>query len=406
MTRDTPPTETDPPDDLTEMLRGDQRLRWQQGQRVLVEAYFEHYPELRERPEAVRELILNELRLRCELGDAIELADLRGRFPSEDAWLAEQYERLRPSQSREDTSQADDDDSPLANWPVLPGYEILQEIGRGGMGAVYKAWQQRLGRPVALKALLAGVHASPRARSRFRHEAEAVAQLQHPYIVQLFDVIEHDGQLFLAMEYVGGGSLARKTRGIAQPAMQAAEYVRKLAKAMQFAHERGIIHRDLKPSNVLLTEDSIPKLSDFGLAKRLDDDTSQTKSGTVLGTPDYMAPEQADGRVHEVGPPADIYSLGAILYELLTGQPPFRGEALVRVLDAVRFRKPRPTSNICSDVPRDVEAICLKCLEKHPADRYASAGALADDLTRFLKNEPVRGAPVGTWSRFRAWLGL
>jgi serine/threonine protein kinase len=390
---------------LTEMLRGDQRLRWQQGQRVPVEAYFEHYPQLRHDTAAVRQLILGEMRLCRELGAPLELAEFSRRFPDDEAWLAAQYERLHHTSSREDTSRGDDD-APHGAWPALPGFDVLEEVGRGAMGVVYKALQHRLSRVVALKMLLGGVNASPRARMRFREEAKAVAQLQHPYIVQIFDVIEHDGQFFLALEYVGGGNLSRRQRLKPFAPEGAARCVTKVARAMQFAHERGIIHRDLKPSNILLTEDGIPKVTDFGLAKRLDDDTNRTQTGTVIGTPDYMPPEQAEGKVKELGPASDVYSLGCVLYELLAGQPPFRGEALVRVLDAVRFQKPRRPGEMRPGVPRALEAICLKCLEKAPADRYATAAALADDLDRHLAGQPVAAAgAVSLWGRLRNFVG-
>jgi serine/threonine protein kinase len=394
-----------PSDALAEMLRGDQRLRWQQGQRVPVEAYFEHYPQLRDNPATVRELILGEMRLCRELGAPFDISEFHRRFPDEEAWLTAQHERLYHTSSREDTSRNEDDGSPAAIWPAVPGYDVLEEIGRGAMGVVYKAIQRRLSRVVALKMLLGGANAGQRVRARFRQEAEAIAQLQHPYIVQLFDVIEHDGQLFLALEYVGGGSLSRRQRAKPFTPAQAAACIAKVALAMQFAHERGIIHRDLKPSNILLTEDGIPKVTDFGLAKRLDDDTHRTQTGTVIGTPDYMPPEQAEGKVRELGPAADVYALGCVLYELLAGQPPFRGEALVRVLDAVRFQQPRPPSAHRPGVPRALDAICLRCLEKSPADRYPRAADLADDLNRFLTGGSIR-AGASRWSRLRARLGL
>jgi serine/threonine protein kinase len=390
-------------DALTEMLRGDQRLRWQQGQRVPVEAYFEHYPQLRTDPVAVRQLILGEMRLCRELGAPLELAEFLRRFPDEEAWLAVQHERMFYTSSRDDTSQSGEDEAPAGSWPALPGYDILEELGRGAMGVVFKAHQHRLSRVVALKMLLGGINASQRVRTRFRQEANAVAQLQHPYIVQIFDVVEHDGQLFLALEHIGGGSLTRRLRMKAFAPDEAAKCIAKVARAMHFAHERGIIHRDLKPSNILLTEDGIPKVTDFGLAKRLDDDTHRTQTGTVLGTPDYMPPEQAEGKVRELGPAAVVYSLGCVLYELLAGQPPFRGEALVRVLDAVRFQKPRPPSELRPGVPKQLEAVCLKCLEKAPIDRYPSAAGLADDLSRFLAGESVRAAASGSGG-VRGWI--
>jgi serine/threonine protein kinase len=389
-------------DELTRMLRGDQRLRWQQGQRVSVEAYLEHYPELKNRPPAIRELILGEIQLRRELGDTFDLDAMRRRFPLEAAWLATQFRQPQGDSARDDTSI--DEDEVESNWPFLSGYDVIEEVGRGGMGIVYKARDLQADRLVALKMLKSGPGASARGRARLRHEADAISRLKHPNIVQLFDVIDCDQQVCLAMEFVGGGSLARLVRGQPRPPAEAAECVRKLADAMQYAHEHQIIHRDLKPSNILLTGDGNPKISDFGLAKRLDDDTSRTQSGTVLGTPDYMAPEQAEGKVRDIGPAADVYSLGCILYELLTGRPPFRDEALIRVLDAVRFKKPRPPGQIVPSVPRSVESICLKCLEKAPCDRFPSAAGLADDLGRFLAHQPVRAQRPHAWTRLRNWV--
>jgi serine/threonine protein kinase len=389
-----------PANAMAEMLRGDQRLRWLQGERFTIEAYFEHYPELRNDIPAQRALVAGEIALRREAGEILDPGEFRARFPHLAEWLADRFDSVRPQTSDDDSSNDDLADHP---WPSIPGFEILAEIGRGGMGIVYKARQSKLNRVVALKMLLGGPAAGAKAVGRFRAEAEAVAQLQHPYIVQIFDIIEHDGQLYLALEYLSGGNLAKQIACVPQPPELAADYVRKLAQAMQFAHERGIIHRDLKPSNILLTADGIPKITDFGLAKRLDGGTSTTKTGAVLGTPDYMSPEQADGRSREVGPLADVYSLGAILYDLLTGQPPFHDEAMVKVLDAVRFKKPKPPRECNPQTPADLEAICLKCLEKDPARRYASAGELADDLTRFLNNEPVRATPQKIWKRIRSW---
>lgn len=385
---------------MAEMLRGDQRFRWLQGERFTIEAYFEHYPELRNDIAAQRALVAGEIALRREAGEILDPAEFRRRFPHLGEWLAERFDSVQPQTSHDDSSNDEQVDHA---WPAIPGFDILAEIGRGGMGIVYKARQSKLNRIVALKMLLGGPGAGAKAVSRFRAEADAVAQLQHPYIVQIFDIIEHDGQLYLALEYLSGGNLAKRTAGVPQPPELAADYLRKLAQAMQFAHDRGIIHRDLKPSNILLTADGIPKITDFGLAKRLDGSTSTTKTGAVLGTPDYMSPEQADGRSREVGPLTDVYSLGAILYDLLTGQPPFHDEAMVKVLDAVRFKKPKPPRECNAQVPGDLESICLKCLEKNPAQRYQSAGALAEDLTRFLNGEPVQAGPQNTWTKIRSW---
>jgi tetratricopeptide (TPR) repeat protein len=304
--------------------------------------------------------------------------------------------------------------------PVVAGYEVLGVLGRGGMGVVYRARHITLNRPVALKMILAGVHAGPGLRARFLAEAEAVARLQHPNIVQIYEVGEAGGCPYLALEYVDGGSLADRLRGT-PPARDAAGLVETLARAVHAAHEAGIVHRDLKPANVLLgrgdkrpacppgrkltSEDACgyePKITDFGLAKRLDD-AGHTSTGAVLGTPSYMAPEQAAGRNKDLGPAADVYALGAILYEVLTGRPPFKGETPLDTLEQVRSREPVPPSGLRPKVPRDLETICLKCLRKEPGRRYASALVLADDLRRFRDGEPIAARPPGPAERALKW---
>jgi serine/threonine protein kinase len=277
-------------------------------------------------------------------------------------------------------------------YPVVPGYEIEGILGRGGMGIVYRARQTALNRPVALKMILGGGHAGPSERARFRFEAEAVARLQHPNIVQIYEVGEQADCPYLALELVEGTSLAERLKGKALPAREAADIVRTLARAVHFAHQRGVVHRDLKPANILLTGGSAlatPKITDFGLAKRLDGTGSQTQTGAVLGTPSYMAPEQAAGKVHDVGTATDIHALGVMLYEMLTGRPPFGGSTLLATLEQVRSKEPEPPRSLQPQVPRDLETICLKCLQKEPQDRYASAQALADDLDRFMKGELI-----------------
>jgi serine/threonine-protein kinase len=287
--------------------------------------------------------------------------------------------------------------------PQISGYEVEGVLGRGGMGVVFRARHLRLNRPVALKMILAGAYAGPRERGRFQREAEAVAGLRHPNIVQVHEAGEHDGQPYFTMEFVEGGSLARKLMGQPQPARGAAELVATLAGAVQFAHACGIIHRDLKPANILLTADGTPKVSDFGLARRVEAGPEFTASGARVGTPSYMAPEQALGKNSEVGPAADVYALGAILYELLTGRPPFRGESPAETERQVITEEPAPLSRSNPQVPRDLETICLKCLHKSPARRYHSARDLAEDLGRFLEGKPVRARPVGTLERAVKW---
>jgi WD40 repeat protein/serine/threonine protein kinase/tetratricopeptide (TPR) repeat protein len=306
----------------------------------------------------------------------------------------------------------------------VPGYEILGELGRGGMGVVYKARQTKLNRLVALKMILAGAQADPLQMERFRAEAEAVARLQHPYIVQIYEISDYNGCPFFSLEYVDGGTLAQKLSGAPQPPRLAAHLIRLLALAMHSAHQKGIIHRDLKPGNILLAApcehvsdaDSfhaeiqaacrlygIPKITDFGLAKHLDIQ-SQTRTGAILGTPSYMAPEQAEGRAHAIGPATDVYGLGAILYEMLTGRPPFESESSLTTIRQLLADEPVSPTQLRLKVPRDLETICLKCLEKDPARRYANAEELAEELQRFLNNQPIEARPAGWWGRSVKWM--
>jgi hypothetical protein len=284
-------------------------------------------------------------------------------------------------------------------------YELLEEIARGGMGVVYLARQVSLNRPVALKMILAGRLASSAAVQRFRNEAEAAANLDHPNIVPIYEVGEHEGQHYFSMGLVDGGSLAdRLEESGPLPPRVAAELVKVLAEAVAFAHERGVIHRDLKPSNVLLDAQGKPKVSDFGLAKRIEKTDGPTTTGDVLGTPAFMPPEQAAGTVDLVGPSADIYSLGAILYACLTGQPPFQAASPLHTLRLVLTDEPVRPSRLKSLVPRDLETICMKRLEKNPRLRYDTASELAEDLGRFLAGEPVSARPAGRFRRSIAWL--
>ena len=314
---------------------------------------------------------------------------------------------------------------------LLPlGYELLEVIDQGGMGVVYKATQVGLRRTVALK-MIAGFRVGPKQLARFRVEAEAVAHLQHPHIVQIHEVGEVDGHSFFSMEYVEGGTLAHRLATGPLPFGTAAELVEVLARAIHHAHARGIVHRDLKPANILLGKaegsrindeskakatpgsDSsliihhssfLPKVSDFGLAKRLGVETDHTATGEVIGTPAYMAPEQAQGSTNAIGPACDIYALGAILYEALTGRPPFRAGSVLETLRQVIADEPAAPRRVRSGVPRDLEAICLKCLEKNPTRRYATAEALAADLRRFLTGAPVAARRSSLPGRALKWV--
>ena len=281
------------------------------------------------------------------------------------------------------------------------GFTILEELGRGGVGVVYRAQQHGPERVVALKCLLAGAYSRVEERARFLAEADAIARLSHPHIVQVYAVGEHEGQPFLCLEYLIGGNLAAKLGGRPQPPQEVARLVQLLARAVQHAHERGVVHRDLKPANILLAEDGTPKISDFGLARFSRPEL--TAAGAILGTPSYMAPEQACGDNAAVGPAADIWALGVILYECLTGQAPFRGVQALDTLELVAGREPVPPSRILPGVPRDLNVICLKCLEKSPAKRYASAADLAEDLERFLDGRPIRARLAGVVERAWRW---
>jgi tetratricopeptide (TPR) repeat protein len=302
--------------------------------------------------------------------------------------------------------------------PAVPGYDILRELGRGGMGVVYLARHRELKRLVALKMILAGAHADEQTKARFRREAEAVARLQHPGIVQIHDVGEHLGQPYLVLEFVDGSNLAGEIVGSTIAAETAAALTESLARTVHYAHERGIVHRDLTPRNVLLARTTSstavrfgpdgdayePKITDFGLAKELDGDTDYTQTGVIIGTPSYMSPEQAQGRPQDVGAAADIHALGAILYELVTGRPPFLSETRLDTLKQVVEADPLPPSRLQPTCPRDLETICLKCLAKEPNKRYATAGELADDLHRFLVHKPIHARPVSWHERTWKWV--
>jgi serine/threonine protein kinase len=282
-------------------------------------------------------------------------------------------------------------------------YELLGRIARGGMGVIYKARQVCLNRVVAVKMMLPGLLVSEAEASRFQNEAEVIANLRHPNIVAVHEVGAHDGQRYFSMDYVEGQSLAAVVRDHPLPARTAARYVKVIAEAIHYAHQQGILHRDLKPSNVLLDKAGNPRITDFGLAKRLSSDSRLTTTGTVLGTPSYMPPEQADGKSRHLGPASDVYSIGAILYELLTGRPPFQAATPLDTILLVINTEPIAPRRLNPKLSRDLETICLKCLEKDPRWRYQSAQELADDLDRYLKREPIKARPISLLNRGWRW---
>jgi serine/threonine-protein kinase len=290
---------------------------------------------------------------------------------------------------------------PIVARHIPTGYELIEPIGRGGMGVVFKARQRALGRLVALKQIRAGLDAAPKELARFQGEAEAAAMLSHPHIVRVFDVGQQDGLPYIAMELVEGGSLADRLAGGPLRPAEAAALIADLARALQHAHENGIVHRDLKPSNILFATDQSPRIADFGLVK-FEGIPGTTLSGALVGTPRYMAPEQVEGK--EVGPSADIHALGVLLYECLTGRPPFQAASTPELIDQIRSREPVPPGRVQPGSPRDLQTICLKCLEKEPRRRYATAADLADDLGRFLRSEPIRARPIGPVRRFVKWV--
>jgi eukaryotic-like serine/threonine-protein kinase len=286
--------------------------------------------------------------------------------------------------------------------PRITGYQVLGVLGAGGMGIVYKARQLRLDRVVALKMIKAGAGARPGDLARFEAEARAVAAIDHPNIIKIFEIGERDGLPYFSLEFLDGGSLAQRIAGKPQPIEDAARIAETLARAMDVAHRRGIVHRDIKPANVLLAADGTPKIADFGLVKRLEADSTQTGTGSILGSPSYMAPEQATG-AEKAGPAADQYALGATLYEMLTGRPPFRGPSILDTLDLVRTAEPVAPSQLLPRMPRDLETICLKTLQKDPARRYPDVAAMAEDLRRFRASEPIVARPISGPERAWRW---
>ena len=395
--------------------------------RWIAEDYLRSFPELRSNPDTPLRLLIEEFRVRNKWGDRPKAAEFARAYahlePALSTALKEIETVLAPAPdpatvdfvpasgaSQASTNPAPAEPSRSKKSHAPPGYELLATLGKGGMGVVYRARETALGREVALKMIGAGGgRGGEKARARFRTEAKAVAALQHPNIVPVYAFGESDGYLFLTMELMPGGSLSGAAASSPQQPKIAAEMVHALAEAMQYAHGRNIVHRDLKPDNVLLNRSptvrgtvptgAIPKIADFGLAKEMTAD-GHTVDGDILGTPAYMAPEQAAGRVNEIGPLTDVYAMGAILYALLTGRPPFQGPSHLETMNLVLNNEPTPPRSLQPGVPADLENIALKCLSKERSRRYGSAGLLAEDLKRFLEGRPVLARPISKAERF------
>jgi tetratricopeptide (TPR) repeat protein/tRNA A-37 threonylcarbamoyl transferase component Bud32 len=390
-----------------------QKEAWLAGSHPSVEELLRD-STLPEDSEVLLDVIYNEIVLREELGETPALEEYIERYPRLEEELKVHFEVHRAVHdkllvetrgAKDANSVGDFTPDTFEMGPRLSDYEIIGVLGRGGMGIVYKARQRRLKRVVALKMFQPGQVPSPRELSRFRSEAEAIARLQHPNIVQIFEVGEERGGPFLALELVENGTLAERLRDLPFAPRAAAELIQVLARAIQHAHEQRVVHRDLKPANVLFAHDGTPKITDFGLAKVLEEDLARdaTRSGEPVGTPRYMSPEQATGRPDQIGPATDVYALGTILYECLTGQVPFVSASVVETVDKIRYEDPVPPRRLQRSIPRDLETICLCCLQKLPGRRYASALALADDLRRFLQGEPIQARRTPAWERAAMW---
>jgi eukaryotic-like serine/threonine-protein kinase len=399
---------------LLSTLRAKLSERWQLGDLVRIEHYLSQHPELADDSEALIGLVYSEVLLRLERGETPVLGEYLARFPIHAQVLRlhwSQFRLVHPelgtdgkegqgTVSADSTGEVAGRASPLR---ALPGFELYETLGEGGMGVVYKARDLRLDQLRAIKVIRTGPFAGSMARQRFITEAKAVARLNHAGVVRIFSLGEHEDVLFICMEFVEGGSLQERLRQGPLAGREAAELLRQLALAVQHAHDAGVLHRDLKPGNVLLDAEGTPKVSDFGLAKLLDTDDGLTYTGAVMGTPSYMAPEQALGS-KSIGPPADVFALGAILYECLTGKHAFKAGTRSGTLARVKDQPPVPPRALRPEVPPVLEAICLKCLEKPSQQRYASAGALAEDLQNWLDGKPTHVKPAGGFRR--VWDGL
>jgi eukaryotic-like serine/threonine-protein kinase len=409
---------------LPELVLLDLEFRLKRGEPVRVDAYLTAYPELARRRQTVLELLVTEFELRKRLDSGVQAEDYLTRFPEYAADLPGHFRKVLAERSRDgaaSTMRMAVPETLRKDSPKLPGCEVLRELGRGGMGIVYLARQPALDRLVAVKVLRTMARADQQECLRFIREIQSAARLRHPHIVQLYEVGEVDGQPYCLLEYMEGGSLAERLQTMLPRGKDAAAIVETMARAMQFAHDQGIVHRDLKPANILLSiparaiepgestrpeflcAGTIVKIADFGLAKRLEEEEGHTRTGVILGTASYMSPEQAAGKPGDTGPATDVYALGAILYELLTGRPPFQGTTALSILEQVKNHDPVPPSRLQPRAPRDLETICLKCLEKEPRRRYGTALSLAEDLQRFIEGKHILARPTPWWEKAAKW---
>ncbi|MEO1994476.1 MAG: serine/threonine-protein kinase, partial [Planctomycetaceae bacterium] len=378
-----------------------------------LEDYLKRFPQL-DTPQRMERLVSEEIACRLQIHAAIDPDNYRQRFPdliADNSWVQQRVDAIQRlgTSGRRSSSERTVTPWQTADADAAPGlrnfgdYKLLQEIARGGMGVVYKARQTKLNRVVALKMILSGQLASQADVQRFYVEAEAAASLDHPGIVPIYEIGEHDEQHFFSMGFIDGDSLESQVKNGPLPPREAAVVTQRVSEAIAYAHARSVIHRDLKPANILIDSGGEPKVTDFGLAKKTDSDSGLTGTGQILGTPGYMPPEQASGETDTIGPAADIYSLGAILYALLTGRPPFQLATAIDTLVAVLEQEPVAPRQLNPALDADLETICLKCLQKDIKRRYATADELVAELGRYLNGEPIHARPIGRAERTWRW---
>ena len=400
---------------LVELLHADLEFSLRGKHIFGVDSYLQIFPELTEQSSVVANLVMHEWKMRQAYQPDLSLDELLTRYPALRNMIAheEMTSAIITSTSSHDNAALPPSPNPILprtlpeerdHWPTIPGYELVEILGRGGMGIVYRAIDLQLKRDVAIKMLLKGALATSQEQARFRHEAEVVAALQHPQVLQVYQIGEHEGQPYLVLEFAACGSLARQLAGRPIDARRAAATIRGLTEAVAKAHAANIVHRDLKPANVLIDATGLAKIADFGLAKRIALDLDFTKEDLLICTPSYAAPERMFETDTPVTPAVDIYSLGAVLFEMLTGRPPFVGTSILEVLEQVRCGDPIAPHRLVSSTPRDLETICLKCLERDPTKRYQSATALAEDLERFVNGWPVLARPISAPARLVRWV--